>query len=167
MKHLFILAGFVCLIAMLLPACAPAPEPEPEAAAEPVFDQAEEDAALRNALETTRTAYNKHDVKAYAAMCDDIIESWDGSVKGRAAWEKMVSENLERQKDRQNKQLEEIGIIFVTPEVAIYKSRDEWTGDVDAEGNPLPPSKGLVARVFVKRNGNWLYAANFQRPIEE
>ena len=35
MKQLFILIGFVCLIAMSLPTCAPAPEPEPEPAPEP------------------------------------------------------------------------------------------------------------------------------------
>jgi hypothetical protein len=167
MKQLFVVFGFVCLIAMLLPACAPAPEPEPEPASEPVFDQAAEEVAVRNAMETTRTAYNNHDVKAYIAMCDESIEEWDGSVKGRAAWEKMVAEGLERQKDCQNQQLEEIGIVFITPEVAIHKCREETSNYLDADGKPLPPSKRLAARVLVKKNGKWLYTASFSRPIEE
>ena len=58
MKQLFILVGFVCLVSMLLPACAPAPEPEPEAAPEPVFDQAAEEAVIRKAMENNFSTWN-------------------------------------------------------------------------------------------------------------
>ena len=76
MKYLFILSGVVCLSFMLLPACAPEAEvqeaePEPEAAPEPVFDQAAEEAAVRNLLAQFETVYNNHDEKALAALWTD------------------------------------------------------------------------------------------------
>ena len=107
-------------------------------------------------------AYNKHDFKAFAALHVEDFENWDGTAKGRASLEKLtLPESFEA------KLLDEIGIVFVTPDVAIYKYRFEMTGDVDAEGKPLPPTKRLSARVFVKKNGKWLHAAAFARPIEE
>jgi hypothetical protein len=63
--------------------------------------------------------------------------------------------------------LEEIGIIFFTPDVAVYKALMDNTGRVDEDGKPLPQVKWLAAVVMVKRNGQWLQAAWFTRPIEE
>jgi hypothetical protein len=167
MKQLLFLAGFVCFVAILLPACAPAPEPEPEAAPEPVFDQAAEEAAIREAMEQMYAGANKHDVGAYTALMDENFESWDGRAKGLAAWGKNISDSWERQKDIQYTLLDEIGIQFMTPEVAIFKLYDEVAGSLDADGKSQPPYKRLVARVFVKKNGKWLYAALFLQPIEE
>ena len=165
MKRPMILAGVICIATLLLPACAP--EPEPEAAPEPVFDQAAEEAAIRKVLEQSLAAYNGHDAKAYAALLTENFENWEGDRKGRAATEKMLTERFERQKDRQAKLLDEIGIIFVTPDVAIFKMRGEFTGMLDADGKPLPPLKRLIAHVYVKKNSRWLRAAWFGRPIEE
>lgn len=167
MKQLFILLGLVCLITMLLPACAPAPEPEPVAAPEPVFDQAAEEAAIREVIEQVYALANKHDAKGFVALMDESIEDWDGENKGRAAQEKGISEWWERQTDIQYKLLDEIGIVFVTPDVAIYKWHDHTTGELDEDGKPLPPSKWLEADVFVKKNDKWLIAAYFEKRIEE
>jgi uncharacterized protein (TIGR02246 family) len=169
MKKRLILTGFVCLFALLLSACAPAPEPEPEPqpAPEPVFDQAAEEAAIRKVVEKIIETANAHDVEAYTALHAEYAESWDGTAKGRVAWGKFVGDLWESQKDIQYKQLEEIGIVFVTPDVAIFKAVDEVTGSLDSDGTPLPPQNELRARVFVKKDGEWLYAAYFSRPIEE
>jgi uncharacterized protein (TIGR02246 family) len=166
MKQLFILLGFVCLIAMILPACAPAPEPEPESAPEPVFDQAAEEAAIRDVAKQIDTTWNAHDAKACAALNDEKYENWDGTVKGPAADEKMMAELFQRQPDIQRKMLNEIGIVFVTQDVAIYKFRIEYTGWID-DGNSQPPMKYLRALVLAKRNGKWLFVTPFNRPIEE
>lgn len=151
MKHLLILTvGISLLISMPVMA-----------------DQAADEVAIRKTMEQLYAAYNNHDAKAYAAHCDEIIENWDGSDKGRAAFEKTAAKFLERQKDYHVKPLEEIGIVFVTPDVAIYKVRDEMSGELDAAGKALPPFKMIRARVLVKKNGKWLYAATFSRRIEE
>jgi ketosteroid isomerase-like protein len=107
-----------------------------------------------------------HDAKAMAALVTEDYKSWDDTVKGRAALEKNMTELFEGQHIHV-KQLEEIGIIFVTPDVAIYKQRTVWTGWVDEDGKPTPPVKQLTANVYVKQSGKWLEAAWFSRDIEE
>jgi hypothetical protein len=41
----------------------------------------------------------------------------------------------------QMKQYEEVGIHFITPDVAVYKARFEIGGRVDSNGESIPPSK--------------------------
>jgi uncharacterized protein (TIGR02246 family) len=152
MKYLMILAVGVCLLFSSVPAMA---------------DQAEDEAAIRKVVEQIYAAMNKHDAKAYAAVCAEDFETWEGDIKGRAAMEEVMSGVFANAKDIQFKLLDEIGIVFVTPDVAIYKHNDEITGSLDDDGDPLPPNKRLSARVFVKKNGRWLFASHFFRTIEE
>jgi len=117
-----------------------------------------DEAAVRQAMEQFVAAYNSHDAKVMLALYADDYKTWTGTPIDRAAWEKGFSE---RQKD--HLEVEDIGIVFVTPDVAIYKCRDEYTNRLDEDGKPLPPAKSLVAVVYVKRNGQWLRAAVFSR----
>ena len=167
MKQLLIFCGLFCLVAMLLPACAPPPEPEPEAAPEPVFDQAAEEAAIRQLIEQDTLAFNNHDAQAMAAHNTEYYETWEHTRQDRAAFEKMWAEMFKSQKDIQQKELEVISITFVTPNVAIYKSRYEEISRLDADGEPLPPRKLLGAVVLVKKNGKWMFSAGFQRDMVE
>ncbi len=70
-------------------------------------------------------------------------------------------------KDIQVKLIEEIGIVFVTASVAIYKARHEVTGSVDEDENPRPPYKIIEANVLTRNSGRWLIATSFSRRIEE
>ena len=100
-------------------------------------------------------------------MTEDY-ENWKGDIKGRAAWEKYYAERWGgRNKDIQYEMLEEIGIVFVTSDVAIYKYRGKTTGRIDADGKQLPTLERLWADVYVKKNGQWLCAADFDREIGE
>lgn len=130
-------------------------------------DQTEDEAAIRKVVDQVYAAINKHDAKALAALCTEKSENWEGDVKGRAAIETVYSSIFANMKDVQIRPLDEIGIVFVTNDVAIYKHNDEITGSLDEDGKPLPPYKRLSAKVFVKKNGKWLFAAHFYRTIEE
>jgi uncharacterized protein (TIGR02246 family) len=152
MRLFMVFALGVCLLFSSVPATA---------------DQAEDEAAIRKVVEHIYAALQKHDAKAYTALCSENFETWEGEARGRAAIEKHLSDVFTNAKDIQYKLLEEIGIVFVAPDVAIYKERHEITGSLDADGKPVPPGKRLTARVFVKKNGKWLFSANFARPIEE
>jgi hypothetical protein len=147
MKHLMILTAGVCLLFTSVPAMA---------------DQAADEAAIRELVKKANDAFNKHDAKGMAACIVENFESQDGKRKGR----KEQSEAWASQKG-QYEQLDEIGIIFVTPDVAIFKEYGENTGGVDSDGKPLPPQKALEAWVLVKKNGKWLGAALFTKPIDE
>lgn len=128
-------------------------------------DQIEDEAAIRKVIEQSITAFNRHDAKALYSSSIEDTEDWSGTQKGRVTLENSIAEWFEQQKTVQEKQIAEIGIIFLTPDVAIYKLALEHTGMTDEDGNPLSPTQSLVAYVFVKRDGNWLKAARFARPI--
>ena len=152
MKYLMILAIGVCLLLTSAPATA---------------DQAADEAAIREASKKIEAAFNAHDAKASVAMYDETIEMWDGTYKGRAEQEKAYVEYFKSGlKNAKMTPLEEIGIVFVTPDVAIHKMRREMTGMVDEDGKAMPDAKHIHARVFVKRDGKWLLAAYFSNPIE-
>ncbi len=153
---------------MLLPACAPPPEPEPEAAPKPVFDQAAAEAEVQAAYKQLLTAFNNHDAKAMMSMSADVIESWGGESKGRAAREKYFSDFFEKREKVKCEVIGEIGIVFASSNVAIYKLHEEYTGLIDNDGNPIAtPEKEIVANVFVKKDGTWLWVARFGRETEE
>lgn len=152
MKYLMILTVGVCILFASVPAMA---------------DQAEDETAIRKEVEKMAALSNKHDAEALGAPLTEDYENWTGSQKGRAAYVKNMSNLYDLNKDRQVKLLDEIGIVFVTPDVAIFKGRLETSGLHDADGKPLPPSKRLQAWIFVKKSGQWLRAASFSRPIEE
>ncbi len=152
MKYLITLTIGVCLLFSSVPAMAV---------------QAEDEAAIRKVWEQMSVAYNNHDAKGIAALSEiSLGESWDGTDKWTAAADNMV-DLWKRQPSIKSHILEEIGIIFFTPDVAVYKALMDNTGMVDEDGKPLPQVKWLAASVMVKRNGKWLSAAFFTRPIEE
>ncbi|TFB11474.1 hypothetical protein E3V55_03660 [Candidatus Marinimicrobia bacterium MT.SAG.3] len=151
MKYLITLTIGVCLLFPAVPAMA---------------DLGEDEAAVRKAWEQSQAAFNNHDAKMMAALSDQSNESWDGNRKWTAGADHMA-DLFKRQPSIKSKRLEEIGIIFFTPDVAVYKALMDNTGLVDEDGNPLPQVKWLGAWVMVKKNGKWLSAAFFTRLIEE
>ncbi len=58
-------------------------------------------------------------------------------------------------------------VVFITPDVAVYRFTSEYSGYVDEDGKPLPPGKGQAVRVYVKKDGKWLLAVTgLNRPEE-
>ena len=151
MKNLITLTIGVCLLFSAVPAMA---------------DQAEDEAAIRKVFEQINAAFNNHDAKGMFALVDESVESWDGSRKGAANFE-YYADMFKRMPSIKSNFLEEIGIIFLTPDVAVYKAFMDNTGLVDEDGKRLPQLKWLGAWVMVKRNGKWLSAAFFSRLMEE
>ena len=132
-------------------------------------NQAAEKDAIRKIEKRIAAAWNAHDAKAICADLDEDVETWDGRIKGKAALEKVYEDVFARRyKNFHGRLLDEIGIVFVTPKVAIYKARYETSGRLDEAGEALPAEKILYARIYVKRNGKWLGAhRGFIRPITE
>ena len=132
-------------------------------AAVPVVAQnAADEAAIREASKHIEETTNKGDIKGHLDLYADPFESFESS-DDRAAHQQ-THDGL---KGLRQKLLDDIGVVFVTPDVAIHKFRQETTGLTDDDGNPLPPSKSLVAFIYVKKGDKWLMTARFTRPIEE
>lgn len=130
-----------------------------------VAGQVEDAAAIRELVAEGFAALNRHDAKAYVDLYAEDYENWTGVRQGRVALVDLYTTIWERQTDRQYELLEELGLVFVTPDVAILKGRSLTSGRLDRNGRPLPSLKRLVAWVLARKNGTWQYQAIFQRPI--
>ena len=150
MKHLLILTVGICLL-ISIPAMA---------------DQAADEAAIRKMQQQTNgrpcQARRQGNRGSHGRGFSKL--GWHGKRSGSR---RKTAYGEFRTAEGSGKILDEIGIVFVTPDVAIYKFSVEITGSLDAEGKPLPPLKMLYASVCVKKNDKWLRAAVFNRPIEE
>ena len=152
MKFLMILTLGFCLLFAAVPA---------------VADQAADKAAIREAMDRMYAAWNRHDAKGLVAEMHETYETWTGDMKGPAARQKYWEERFAAQKSAKYTKREEIGIVFVTPDVAIWKARGEISGWVDENGKTMPPYRFLMGSVVVKKNGKWGEVAYFGTPIEE
>ena len=128
------------------------------------FDRPAEEAAIRKAMEQMDEAYRLRDGQMFGALMAEDFENWLGTDKGRDINVKLSLEGLKSQPGVQYKRSAEVGIVFLSVDVALYKAHWEFTGMADAQGKPLPPMKLLGACVMVKRDGKWLMAAFFSRP---
>jgi hypothetical protein len=119
-------------------------------------------------MEQNFATWNAKDVKSHVALYDEVAVPWEYVGEGDLEMvEKYLATVFSTQKNAKAKITKEIGIVFLTPDVAIYKAYAERTGMVDGEGKALPPTKGLGAWILVKKYGEWLFAASFHRPIQE
>ncbi len=109
----------------------------PNVAAQSVADEV----AVRTATEQRIAIWNAKDVKAYLALLDEDCEDWLGNPC--AAGLRESGEFPATSKNARGRIYEEIGVQFITSDVAIHKYRAEWTGYLDADGKPLPPIKNL------------------------
>ena len=74
---------------------------------------AADEAAVRKAIEQRVTAYNAKDAKAFLASTDEDCETWSGNPCNAAIRESGIIP------PGQYKLTEEIGLVFITPDVAI------------------------------------------------
>ena len=124
-------------------------------------DQTADEAAIRETMKKGIDGLNKHDIKAHLSTLTEDYEDWTGSMKGLKAREEYFTERWKWDKNAKYNVVEEIGIIFVSPDVAIYKARCESTGLVEKDGTPRPKNEWIGAWVLVKKSGDWLITASF------
>ncbi|MBP1769523.1 MAG: hypothetical protein H6P96_141 [Candidatus Aminicenantes bacterium] len=144
------LVGFFLLFLVVSPALA--------------AERSADEAAIRKAMEQLDEAYRLRDGQMFGALLAEDFENWLGTDKGRDINVKIGLDGLKSQPNVQYKRSAEVGIVFLSDDVALYKAHWEFTGMADAEGKALPPMKLLGACVMVKRDGKWLMAAFFSRP---
>jgi uncharacterized protein (TIGR02246 family) len=166
MRYPFISLGIVCLLASFVLGCAPESEPGPATAEEPEVDLQAEGAAVREVLEQVQAAIESKDAEALTANYVESYETWNGETKGLAAYREYYADFLQSQKDVKWELEDEIGLVFVKPDVAIYKARSVFTDMLDDDGNKLPPQEYRHAWVLIKQDGRWLIAALFSA-VEE
>ncbi len=166
MKLSTVLSTVIFSAALAMAACAPATEPEPETAPEPEVDLEAEAAAIRSIAEQVYETVNNREWDAHVALYAEEYEVWEES-RDRATHKSRHEEAFEGQDDARYEIEEEIGLVFLTSDVAIRKTRTVASGLLDEDGKPLPPQRALAARVFVKKDGKWSVAATLTTPVAE
>jgi ketosteroid isomerase-like protein len=161
MKKLLMILPLVFLLCFTL-SCQKAEE----VAEEPAVDVEAEKAAIRETMKISVEGINDHDIQAHLSTLTEDFETWSG--KGdKVAREKYFIKFWERQKNVKYSLVEEYGITFISPEVALYKARFETTGEIEEDGTPIPASEWQGVWILAKRDGKWLISAWYTRPIEE
>jgi uncharacterized protein (TIGR02246 family) len=107
-------------------------------------------------------AWNRHDADALAEL---LVEDVD-FINVTGAWFKSRAEFRERMaqthrgvfKDSKRQTLE-TSVRFLSPDIAIVHARWEMSGLRNRDGSAREPWQGIITRVVLKRNGNWLVVA--------
>jgi ketosteroid isomerase-like protein len=137
-----------------------------EVAEEPAVDIEAEEAAIRETMKTAIEGLNNHDIQAHLSTLTEDFETWSGRGEKNAR-EKYFTELWEWQKNVKYNVVEELGITFISPDVALYKARCESTGEIEKDGTPIPRNEWQGAWILAKKGGKWLIPAWYTRPIEE
>ena len=161
MKKLYMVLPFVLLLCLTF-SCQRAEE----VAEEPAVDIEAEKAAIRETMKTAIEGINNHDIQAHLSTLTEDFETWSG--KGdKETREKNFMELWEWQKNVKYNVVEELGITFITPDVALYKARCESTGEIEKNGTPIPRNEWQGVWILAKNDGRCLIPAWYTRPIEE
>jgi len=130
------------------------------------YCEAEEE-AIREALEEILVAYGNYDGKAMSELSHDPFIMYEGVFEGRSSIDSLWENLLRMWKTQKVVPLEDLGVHFLTPDVAIWRGSSEFVDRLDAEGQPLPPQQVVGATVFVKTEGKWRRACAFVKPMAE
>lgn len=76
-------------------------------------------------------------------------------VKGRAAFKQLVERLHSGPLKGTSRETLALEIRFLAPDVAIVHSRFRITGDVNDEGQGIPPREGIGTRIVHKQDGRW------------
>ena len=124
---------------------------------------AADEQAIRQIETGWETAWNHHDVAAMASLFvpeADVVNLAGEWFKGREAFQKSL-ESLHSGKVRESVwQTQDIDVKFLTAEIAIVHLHFSSHGDRNPDGSLMPPRKGVLTRVEVKRDGRWLIVAS-------
>jgi uncharacterized protein (TIGR02246 family) len=123
---------------------------------------ASDEQAIRALMAQTTDAFNKHDARAWAAVCTPdarLVTVRGESMNGAAAIENgLASIFATRGRNSKLKTLD-VAVRFVRPDVAIAHVTNEMSGVVSPSGDVQAPHTELSIRVAVKDGGVWKVTA--------
>jgi uncharacterized protein (TIGR02246 family) len=118
--------------------------------------------AIRSLMARTTDAFNKHDAKAWTAVCTPdarLVTVRGESMNGAAAIEKGLASIFATRGRNSKLRTLDVTVRFVRPDVALAHVTNEMSGVVSATGETQPPHTELSIRVVVKEGGAWKVTA--------
>jgi len=124
--------------------------------------QADDENAIREIQTRWDNAWNRHDVKALAALVADDVRFVNvaGQVlTGRGEFEALQARTHAMQFKESVRTVTGTDIKFITPDIAVAHVRWGMKGDKDPDGTPRQPRHGVMMQVLMKRDGKWMVVA--------
>jgi len=124
---------------------------------------AADERAIRDIEAQWEAAWNRHDVPALVrsfAPEADVVNLSGAWFKGRDRFAASLEELHGGRAKESVWKMEEISVKFLTPEIALVHAYWNARGERSSDGSPLPARHGLITRVDVKRNGQWVIVAS-------
>jgi uncharacterized protein (TIGR02246 family) len=119
--------------------------------------------AIRQIETRWETAWNHHDVAAMASLFapDASVVNLAGEwFKGREEFARSL-ESLHSGKARESIwQTQDTDVRFLSSNIAVVHTHFSSHGEHGPDGAPMPPRRGILTRVEVKRHGRWLVVAS-------
>lgn len=123
---------------------------------------AADEKAVRALMAQTTDAFNKHDAKAWAAVCTPdarLVTVRGESMNGASEIEKGLASIFATRGRNSRLRTLDVSVRFIRPDVALAHVTNEMSGVVNAAGEVQPPHTELSIRVAVKDRGVWKVTA--------
>jgi uncharacterized protein (TIGR02246 family) len=124
--------------------------------------QASDEQAIREIQTRWDDAWNRHDVKALAALVADDVRFVNVAgvvLTGRGEFEALQTRTHAMQFKESVRTVTGTDIKFLTPDIAVAHVKWGMRGDQDSDGTPRQPRHGVMMQVLMKRDGKWTVVA--------
>ena len=142
----------------------------PPALAAPAYGTPADEAAIRSAVRTFETGWNRHDMKAmFQAFAPDaefvniVGMHWQGLPMIQGAHQGMHDTIF---KDVPN-HIDDLQVKMLAADAAVAVVRWQKGGFTTPDGVAHPPSRDMMSMFFVKRAGQWRVGAAHNTPVDE
>jgi uncharacterized protein (TIGR02246 family) len=118
--------------------------------------------AVRALMAQTTEAFNKHDAKAWAAVCTPdarLVTVRGESMNGASEIEKGLASIFATRGRSSRLRTLDVSVRFIRPDVALAHVTNEMSGVLTPAGDVQAPHTELSIRVVVKDRGVWKVTA--------
>ena len=118
----------------------------------------QDESAVRAVIEGFVDAWNRHDMRALAALFAedaDFVDVFGNWFKDRTAIEHALAQRHATVFRNSRFAEKDVVVRFHRPDLAIVHAVIELTGAVDRQSHPLPPGLGVITSVIEKANSGW------------
>lgn len=132
--------------------------------------QTKDTAAVLQVLTHFIDAWNQHNAQAFGrvfAEDADFMNVAGKSLRGRTSIEQHHAPSFTTKWKDSHQKITQHTIRFVRPDVAAVDAWWELTGIKGAEGQEMPPRKGILSFIITKEKGSWLLTVMHNLELKE
>ena len=121
-----------------------------------------EQTAVNNVIKDFEACWNRHDMEAFSRLFTEDADFVNviGLVSNGRTEIKKAHEAIHATIFKNSRlNINDITSKFLEPNAVVVRSRWDLVGITDPQGTELPPKKGMLINILVKKNDGWLITA--------